>query len=268
MQSKPSMYGPPPLPAHVFNYHGCRTWELRVFPQARKLGVDFSTRDQAILELQKADAASTFRFLNLPPELRKHVYRVLLALKATPRMIDPIIQLGTEPKYFPEILSISKQVYDEARSYLYGENEFDVTFAAETAAHKLGRYQLKCEACCLRSSEWDGMYMMGMGQLMSLQKRSPDWPEYLRRAEKLNIKIDLPLPPGEVPFRAFIHVTIGSFVALNRASYDLASFLQAGSEAGEIAFDIACEVDRLHNKGDLADISLQFASSPPRRRPN
>ena len=242
-------FGPAAPPKHVFNYHIRTTDELLKFPQARKLDVPFTSRERAIRALQDADVNRTFRFMDLPPELRLHVYSFLLTLKAVPNMMGPG-QMGTAPTADTAILRTGKQVYAEARDVLYGENAFVVTLAVDRAPHQPGGYQLMWDVCGLRPREWDGMYMMGMSEPTSLLTQSVDWPHYLRLAEKVTVKIDLPYPPPT----ALVKATSTALTAANRALYDLACFLLASSAAREINFDISCEADRFIAHKDLADV--------------
>ncbi|SMR51385.1 unnamed protein product [Zymoseptoria tritici ST99CH_1E4] len=53
-----------------------------------------------------------FRFLDLPPELRNHIYRELLALPAA----------SSDRGCYPQILAASKQINDEATGLLYEDN--------------------------------------------------------------------------------------------------------------------------------------------------
>ncbi|PSS12890.1 hypothetical protein M430DRAFT_36116 [Amorphotheca resinae ATCC 22711] len=58
-------------------------------------------------------------FLDLPGEIRNQIYRQLLLLPSlsTPR------RLG-DPPIYPEILSVCRKVYEEAKQILYGCNTF------------------------------------------------------------------------------------------------------------------------------------------------
>lgn len=265
LQRRPPLPGPQPLPKHVFNYFKCTIGELRKFLEDRKLCPKFRSRDEAALRLQNADRVATFRFLDLPPELRNHIYQLLLTLRSVPHLIGPM-KLGAQPKcLLPEILATSKQVHKEARGLLYGENEFVVTFAADIAVHQPGQYQLKCEVCGLRPREWDGMYLMGTAEPISLLGRSVDWPDYLHRVEKLTVKIDLPLPPQTMSNSDIFRVGLNTIIALNRALYDLACFLLAKSEAVEITFDIFCEIDTISGHNDLAVILSPIRLFPAKR---
>lgn len=172
LQRRPPLPGPQPLPKQVFNYFKCTIAELRRFLEDRKLCLKFRSRDEAALRLQNADRAATFCSLDLPPELRNHIYQLVLTLRVVTHLIGPM-KLSAQPNCFlPEILATNKHVHKEARGFLYGDNEFVVTIAAETGVQQPGQYQLKCEVCGLRPSEWDGMYLMGRGESMSLQDRS------------------------------------------------------------------------------------------------
>lgn len=98
--------------------------------------------------------------------------------------------------------------------------------------------------------EWHGMYMMGMNEPMSLLNQSVDWPHFVRLAEKVTVKVDLPYPPPN----ALAKATSTALTAVNRALCDLACFPLVSSDAKYIHFDISCEADRFIANRDFAHI--------------
>jgi len=62
---------------------------------------------------------STFTFLNLPGEIRNQIYHQLLIVLAlsTRRLLG-------DPPLYPAVLTVSRQVYQEAKQILYGCNTF------------------------------------------------------------------------------------------------------------------------------------------------
>lgn len=80
--------------------------------------------------LEQADMSPTFKFLGLPLEMRNGVYRELLTLKDYRCRCKHCSKLRS-PCY-TAILRTSKEVYNEAKHVLYGENTIDCTFAVCT----------------------------------------------------------------------------------------------------------------------------------------
>jgi hypothetical protein len=75
-------------------------------------------------QLDKADRAARFRFLELPAEIRLGVYRELLLF---PDRED--VKLGqADDVVYLAILLTCEQVYDEAKPVLYDDNVFSVGF--------------------------------------------------------------------------------------------------------------------------------------------
>ena len=106
-QLKPTPFGP----AYVDSMED----ELRGFVRAR--GME-PTRDDLVNMLINADSCPTFRFMDLIPELRNTIYRELLTLR----------EESYDPHRFcwPQIIAISRQIYDEARDILYCDNVFEL----------------------------------------------------------------------------------------------------------------------------------------------
>jgi hypothetical protein len=78
------------------------------------------------------DSRNTFRFLNLPPELRLMVYRHLLRAKRRIHL-DRFLPkkhwkktAGHHPDFCTTVLRICRQISFEALPVLYGENKFSV----------------------------------------------------------------------------------------------------------------------------------------------
>ncbi len=122
------------------DYERCFPTELKRFVVDR--GLSDPLREGTTLRwyylrlLTRADKAWTFRFMDLPAEMRVLIYRQLLLFDS---LGDP--RLGTASKVFPAILSTCKEIYSEAKSVLYDGNDFptgiDLTDLSElgTARH-------------------------------------------------------------------------------------------------------------------------------------
>ncbi|KAF7872035.1 uncharacterized protein EAF02_009140 [Botrytis sinoallii] len=59
-------------------------------------------------------------FLDLPGEIRNHIYQLLLIIPS----ISIPRRLGSDPHIYPQILSVCRRVHDEAEQILYGSNVF------------------------------------------------------------------------------------------------------------------------------------------------
>lgn len=164
-------------PATMVVYRRCNKSELAKFTRDRGIRVQSSGRRpnkplkrDLTAALQDADANRTFRFLDLPPELRNMVYRELLAMDPAPAG-----QLAS-PKCHPQILCASKEVNGEASGILYGNNVIEVTI------HPTGVYAhgIRC-----------GTYLPAP-PTNAQQRREPKgedlkWPNFLHRAQLIRV---------------------------------------------------------------------------------
>lgn len=103
-------------------YSKCTHKELLDFAWSRGVRVRSTgkskttpTKVDFIRALRQADADWTFRFLDLPGELRNMIYRGLLVIGApSPPSLFPQI--------YPQTLSTCKKINEEGSSILYGDN--------------------------------------------------------------------------------------------------------------------------------------------------
>lgn len=115
-EQKPSRY----LTGLAVDYDRCTVAELKRFTQDR--GLPFPRipfKVEYIKILAKADREATFRFMDLPAEMRNEVYEYLLVLP------------GGNPdcnNCDTSILQTCKEIYDEAKSILYEENTVECSF--------------------------------------------------------------------------------------------------------------------------------------------
>ena len=146
------------------NYYRCSKDELETF--ARDRGIHVSNvgqrrpqnrRRNIIDALNKADENPSFRFLDLPPELRNMVYRELLVFKQSPIK-------RRSPKCHPQILCASKEVNREATGILYGDNLIVVKIRPEavyahgvrcgTYAPQTGLHGRRAGSQCIQDLVW------------------------------------------------------------------------------------------------------------------
>lgn len=85
------------------------------FVLARRVKALGTQRYELIWTLRIADFDSTFRFLDLPPELRNQVYKELLQIQPSSG--------NRKRSCFPQILATSRQIHEEVYNILYKDNE-------------------------------------------------------------------------------------------------------------------------------------------------
>lgn len=108
-------------PDFALAYSECTDTELQTFIQARGLHIAWTTRRNVISSLRAADHNATFRFLDLPPELRNVLYIDTLTLhKKDGKTLKKYCQGAA-------ILSTCKQIYNEAKDVLYADSEITIT---------------------------------------------------------------------------------------------------------------------------------------------
>lgn len=188
-------------------YSKCSDSELRSFITDRGLGINWTTRKAVIHALRSADSQSSFRFLDLSPELRNHVYWYLLALRE---------KRGTSHRQvcFPEILCTSHQIYDEAKGILYAdENEIVIAYTVGGVDASWQKDQKLHISINHRA--------VGVDPEWNLRDSAVIRPSFLLNSHRLRLQIGVP------EFRTSDR-TPGSVVQLNRAVYALANYLKAG----------------------------------------
>ena len=110
------------LSKYSLNYSHCTIAELQHFVNARGLP-QANKRNELARTLRKADLDTTFRFLDLPPELRNIIYKRMLEVEDGPyefkyramrrRIKAPLV-----------ILATCKQIYQEAHQFAYEKTFF------------------------------------------------------------------------------------------------------------------------------------------------
>jgi len=125
------LHGRPPSTPYAWHrneiiYDLCTAKELKSFVNERGLSDPFpaglTLKWYYLPVLEQADRARSFRFMDLPLEMREIIYTDLLTVPGEVCMHHKFC--------FPQILRTCKQVRDEATKVLYSVNIIDCTFAA------------------------------------------------------------------------------------------------------------------------------------------
>ena len=137
------------MASYGLDYRTCTIEELQAFIRTR--GIQHSgqakTRTAIIKFLERADEDATFRFQDMPPEMRNQVYNELLVLpEAGPPEYSPLgepVRTRSQGCH-PQIISTCRGIRDEASSILYGANVTDIrinrvmsTISNNYASHQL-----------------------------------------------------------------------------------------------------------------------------------
>ena len=202
-------------------YAKCTDAELQSFIVNRRLQINipWTTRKAVIRALRNADLEVTFRFLDLPAEMRNLVYCELLRLR-------PKGGYSTGKWCWPSINAVCHQVHKETEGILHdGSTAISVLFSNYTAH---GHYYYPHLAINHRSVEFDEEW--------EVRETSLKWPEHLAKRQNLRLVVKIYDHPGHPGWARFA----GSLVMINRALYDLLNFLIRGGNLTELDIDITC----------------------------
>lgn len=112
------------LPQYALDYHNCTREELRAFVKARsREHAEVQTHSKRpesyyVSKLRDLDKSATFRFMDLPPEMRNNVYEYLLVRDAS-----------SSRSAFTAVLRTCRQVNREARGIFWVENSIRLRVA-------------------------------------------------------------------------------------------------------------------------------------------
>ena len=163
-------------PEHALRYNSCSSRELKRF--LRNRGIQIPTvKSRDLLHfyytnaLYHADRHVTFRFLDLPAELRNAIYRELLIITTFKPGEDSSAPVVVK-KVWPAILAVNHQIHQEAEDLLYAESEMIVGLSLSTYAGDVGLTV-------------NGSRVPREDRFMIT--RPPSWPLYLLRARHIRI---------------------------------------------------------------------------------
>ena len=156
-------------------YSDCTFTELKRFTRDRGIDAKLKDRKHVTRALRAADREATFRFFDLPPELRNIVYGLALGVEE--------VEDGDKIKHIvaeAAILASCRQVYNEASGLLYGERYFPLKL-------HLGRkpYTLLLH---LNGRSLGRGYA---GSNDDLQALSINWPSFLNKIQHLDVVVQL-----------------------------------------------------------------------------
>ncbi|KAK3684482.1 hypothetical protein LTR37_020230 [Vermiconidia calcicola] len=195
----------------MVDYQSCTLAELADFVKNRDLlpfihaTVRKATRADYVDHLTRADRYWTFRFFDLPPELRNRIRRNLL-----------LMDTGSFTCH-PQILVASKQTNHEASSILYGENIIDVELSREgVLAHG-------CVCGPFYYSAAGGPHKLEERSLLGFQ-----WPCFLQRTESMHFDVLTRFDPVErtlsLPHESYLETVLYSLCRFVQCSNKLNSF--------------------------------------------
>lgn len=176
---------------HYLDYTKCTLEELRGFITSRT-GKKSTSRNVAYLskKLRALDTSATFRFKDLPAEMRIAVYAELL------HRPDPYVK----EKIYAQILATSKQIYREAEPELTGKGRMLI--------HMKSEYQRICPVVIM------GTQSMRLSQFKGYPARKALWELYQKFALAVvkvqNMTIDLDF--GHIPHNSANGVKIAYFL--------------------------------------------------------
>lgn len=168
--------------------------------------------------LRAADENLSFRFSDLPPEMRNHVYRDLL--------IFPRAGAGQNTACYPAILRASRASNEEGKGILYGENVFQVDITQDHTKSSATKKSVRVHdeyflVACLHS------------KFSMLPYAIDSYPPVFKRVQQLNIKVTfICMDAG----REWMHGP-RSWDFINKCLLSLSSFLMEGHHLKKLTID-------------------------------
>lgn len=217
----------------------CTLAELQKFVNDRKINAsaDSLQRFSAMVKrLRSADELATFRFADLIPEMRNVVYRELLALR---------IKDGRR-FCFPEILGVSKLIYNEASAILYGDNAIDIFIVIKPHS----------ESFLVNGSGFEGSIQGAIAQPLD------GWPHHLQLFRRINIKV---VVDNSIIARWHSNDSVHHSLLLTNAQlYSLSCFLAQSSNIKHMAIKWYSKNDANLTADDIAECLWPICRLCPR----
>ncbi|KAK3626925.1 hypothetical protein LTR56_019552 [Elasticomyces elasticus] len=145
-----------------------------------------------------ASTSSGSRLLDMPPELRSHIYRMAIIHN------QPIV-VSTQGYNIPPLLSVCKQIRHEAESIFYYENTFET---------ELFDYNIELHHKIMRHLKYLGLQKKKIDASPKSMSRMPHWPNIMHWLE-LYHRCDIDdhftaIPDAQAAGRHPYPVTIGA----------------------------------------------------------
>ncbi|KAK4990987.1 hypothetical protein LTR66_006654 [Elasticomyces elasticus] len=177
-------------PMYALDYRACTVKELRLFLKARHISLRGLNRKYMLTEaLYDADKLNTFRFLQLPAEMRNLVYELLLTLTSE----SPERRRSRKGLVcYPQILATSSQMWKEATGLLYALNTIKCMCAVETRLPGTNPSVKRTVQIHTTSTSVRLIH----GSVLSLPDGITHYPGFLRRIENLQITLDYRVLPS------------------------------------------------------------------------
>ena len=220
----------------ILHYDRCTSSELKRFVLDRRLRDPFpqglTLKYFYIRVLEQSDRDPSFRLMDLPPEMRMHVYRPLLIAEE---------RAGWKDGFHPELLRTTKQVNREARCILYHENVFGLEYKTVGTPQQSDRsvriLNVPTKADCPH------------GKFFRLPHAIDDYPNFLRQVSQIRISLSC----GTKLSRTV--ETSASAWDLNNYLYGLASFLMEGHSLKSLHIEI---LDQFADHASEAEVQMML----------
>ena len=202
--------------------------DLKISLQSRGIEGPYGDRKQMIRKLRQVDRDTTFRFLDLPPELRNLVYADALTLRHGRDKFSA-------KSCHPSILATCTQVFEEASGILNGEGQAEVSIDLWRREYRPGAWDSSTEC---------GFNVYFKGAALAIDSQPSDhaqveWPALLRRVRAIKLKINL--QSATQPGSGLLDGEPRD-IQVNHALYSLYTFLSEKCKAKSLEMEVSSEL--------------------------